>query len=216
MAPAHLELLSEAVVGLLSAPGMASAAYELITGTTVVSKDEANYFFAALGIIPGTQLAKGVSKAGELVQVLADPGKVNAIRQIALNQAKGMSLEKSVLQYLGISKNTTSFTANVNGRLVTVIPDGVMDGDKILEIKNVMNLSNSDQLRAYAALSEAGGTIKKGAGSANGSLVQFKRIDLIVSPETKISMELELMITKSGGSIQVFNVAEQTLKPWAD
>src|SRR5690606_32004870 len=101
------------------------------------------------------QLAKGVSKASELAQVLADPGKVNAIRQIALNQAKGKSFEKAVLEYLTVSKNTTSFTANVNGKLVTVIPDGVMDGGRILEIKDVMNLSNSPQFQAYAALSEA-------------------------------------------------------------
>ncbi|WP_157672744.1 hypothetical protein [Achromobacter denitrificans] len=57
--------------------------------------------------------------------------------------------------------------------MVTVIPDGVVDATKILEIKDVAKLSNSAQFRAYAELVESGGTVTKGLGPGNGVFKQF-------------------------------------------
>lgn len=115
---------------------------------------------------------------------------------------------------MSLEKNTTSFTANVNGRLVTVIPDGTEKTVRILEIKDVAKLSNSAQFRAYAKLVEEGGVATKGLDSGNGAFKQFEGIDLIVSPRTKISEPLARLIDDSGGSIRVFDLEKKTLNPW--
>ncbi|WP_187639880.1 two-partner secretion domain-containing protein [Achromobacter insolitus] len=214
MSDVHVTMFAEAIGGLLTFPGMAMSAYELSTGETAASKEEASYFFAALGIVPGAQLGKAVDKLGDLARVLKNGPAVAAAKQIAANQAQGKTFEEAVLGYVSLEKNTTSFTANVNGRLVTVIPDGMEKTVRILEIKDVAKLSNSAQFRAYAKLVEEGGVATKGLGSGNGAFKQFEGIDLIVSPGTKISKPLENLIVQSGGTIREFNIAEQTLLPW--
>jgi len=98
--------------------------------------------------------------------------------------------------------------------MVTVIPDGVVDATKILEIKDVAKLSNSAQFRAYAELVESGGTVTKGLGPGNGVFKQFEGIDLIVSPGAKISVPLQDLIKNSGGSIREFDLAKQQLTAW--
>ena len=182
MSDVHVSMFAEAVGGLLTFPGMSMSAYELATGETAASKEEANYFFAALGVIPGSQLGKAVDKLGDLALVLKNEHAVAAAMQIARNQARGKTFEEAVLDYLSLDKNTRSFTANVNGKLVTVIPDAAHEADRILEIKNVARLSNSAQFRAYAKLVEEGGVVTKGMGTGNGAFKQFGGIDLIVPP----------------------------------
>jgi filamentous hemagglutinin len=214
MSDVHVTMFAEAIGGLLTFPGMAMSAYELSTGETAASKEEASYFFAALGIVPGAQLGKAVDKLGDLARVLKNGPAVAAAKQIAANQAQGKTFEEAVLGYVSLEKNTTSFTANVNGRLVTVIPDGTEKTVRILEIKDVAKLSNSAQFRAYAKLVEEGGVATKGLGSGNGAFKQFEGIDLIVSPRTKISEPLARLIDDSGGSIRVFDLEKKTLNPW--
>ncbi|WP_167401035.1 hemagglutinin repeat-containing protein [Achromobacter spanius] len=214
MSDVHAAMFAEAVTGLLTFPGMVASAYELATGETAVSHEEANYFFAALGIIPGAKVGKAVDQIGDLARILKDVPAVAAAKQIAANQAKGKTFEGAVLDYLSVPKNTTSFTANVNGKLVTVIPDAEDKAARILEIKDVARLSNSAQFRAYAALVEDGGAVAKGWGSGNGAFKQFEGIDLVVAPGTKISKNLEDLVIGSGGSIKIFDVKNQTLNPW--
>lgn len=84
MAPQHIAMLGEALGGLLVLPGMVASAYELLNGKTV-SGEEANYFFAALGVIPGAAIGKGVGKAGELAIALAHLPSVTAATRIAEN-----------------------------------------------------------------------------------------------------------------------------------
>ncbi|CAB3661328.1 hypothetical protein [Achromobacter aegrifaciens] len=214
MSDVHVTMFAEAVGGLLTFPGMAMSAYELSTGETAASKEEASYFFAALGVVRGAQLGKAVDKLGDLARVLKNGPAVAAAKQIAANQAQGKTFEEVVLGYVSLEKNTTSFTASVNGRLVTVIPDGTEKTVRILEIKDVAKLSNSAQFRAYAKLVEEGGVVTKGLGSGNGAFKQFEGIDLIVSPRTKISEPLARLIDDSGGSIRVFDLEKKTLNPW--
>lgn len=214
MSDVHVSMFAEAVGGLLTFPGMSMSAYELATGETAASKEEANYFFAALGVVPGAQLGKAVDKLGDLALVLRNGPAVEAAKRIAANQAQGKNFEEAVLAYLAVAKNTKSFTTNVNGKLVTVIPDAAVEAGKILEIKNVASLSSSAQFRAYAKLVEEGGIISKGLGVDNGKLTQFKGIDLIVAPGTKISRPLERLVINSGGSIQVFDTTQSLLSPW--
>jgi hypothetical protein len=66
-------------------------------------------------------------------------------------QAKGKTFEEAVLSYLPLSKNTVSFTASVNGKLITVIPDAVAEAARIHEIEGVAKLSSSAQFRACCA-----------------------------------------------------------------
>jgi filamentous hemagglutinin len=130
------------------------------------------------------------------------------------NRVKGRTFENAVLDYLSQAKNTRSFTAQVGDKLVTVIPDGVTDDNKILEIKDVLRLSNSDQFRAYVQLVNEGGTLKRGGGLLNGASTQFKGIDLIVAPGTRISKNLEDFIYGNNGSVRKFDVEAKTIKPW--
>ncbi|MNX60220.1 hypothetical protein D3C86_911220 [compost metagenome] len=167
-----------------------------------------------MGIIPGAKLGKAVDQIGDLARILKDAPAVAAAKQIAANQAKGNSFEGAILGYLSIPKNTASFTVNVQGRLVTVIPDATEKAARILEIKDVARLSNSAQFRAYAALVKDGGTVTKGLGSGNGAFKQFEGIDLIVSPNTNISAPLQRLIANSGGSIRVFDSEAKVLTPW--
>jgi hypothetical protein len=134
------------------------------------------------------------------------------IFDVTENGVKGRTFENAVLDYLSQAKNTRSFTAQVGDKLVTVIPDGVTDDNKILEIKDVLKLSNSDQFRTYERLVNKGGTLEKGGGALNGTPTQFKGIDLIVAPRTKISQTLDRLIKNSGGSIREFDLDTKQIK----
>ena len=54
------------------------------------------------------------------------------------------------------------------------------------------------------------------SGSLKGAAVQFDAVDLVVSPNTRISKPLYDLITKvSNGSIREFDPVTKTLRPWA-
>ena len=86
MSSAHVALLADAVGGLLTVPGMASSAYELITGHTVASQEEASYFFAALGVIPGAGVGKAVDNTATNVVEMNVPSGTKFFEGIASYQ----------------------------------------------------------------------------------------------------------------------------------
>ncbi|WP_418303701.1 putative toxin [Pandoraea pulmonicola] len=70
-----------------------------------------------------------------------------------------------------------------------------MNDSTIIEIKDVVNISNSNQFRGYF---ETG-----------------KPIQLVVSPNTqRISQPLRELISNSGGSIRVYDPSSGTFKSW--
>jgi len=72
----------------------------------------------------------------------------------------------------------------------------MVDGSTIIEVKDVTNLSMSNQFRGYFATGNP--------------------VNLVVSPNTQtISTELVNQIIDSGGSIRVFTPATGTFSPWA-
>ena len=109
--------------------------------------------------------------------------------------ARGIQFQNDALGALGIPENKQRITVQLaDGTPATVIPDG-LPNTTIVEIKDVKNISNSNQFRAYAA-------------SGN-------EIQLIVSPNTKtISAPLQTQIFNSGGSIRVFDPATGVFTPW--
>ncbi len=207
MSPQHALMAGEAVAGLLVVPGMATSAYELINGKSV-SGQEANYFFAALGMTPALGgAAKGVAKAAELTNAMSHLPSVTAAARIAENQAKGATFEKAVIEYLGspLAKNKEAFTiTTTSGKSVTVIPDALLGGEKILEIKNVAYLANSPQLRAYVELVQAGAATKAGA-TLSGT-------ELVVTTGTVISAPLQRMLLGADATVKVFDPIAKTMK----
>jgi hypothetical protein len=201
--------LSEAIGNLALIPGMAISAYELVTGRTVATQEEASMFLAAIGVVPGERLVQGV---GKVAKILLDSDSIAAAKGIVANMARGKEFEEAVLDFLKENKNTQAFSVMVNGKLTTVIPDGGVAAGKILEIKDAAYLSKSPQFRAYAELVENGGIIKTGGNA--GEAIKFSEISLVVSPNTKISEPLKKLITDSGGSISEFDPISKTLKPW--
>lgn len=73
------------------------------------------------------------------------------------------------------------------GEIASIIPDATIDGIKgtLVEIKNVGYLSDTRQIRGYAATNQP--------------------ILLVVHPRTKISGTVQDVVLKSRGKIQVFD-----------
>jgi len=109
--------------------------------------------------------------------------------------ARGRQFQDDVLKALEIPENKDRIPVTMNdGDLVTVIPDA-QSITLITEVKDVVNLYNSKQFRAYFATNRA--------------------INLIVSPNTQtISQPLQDLIYASKGSIRVFDPATGTFTPW--
>lgn len=97
----------------------------------------------------------------------------------------------AAFDHVGGVKNTTPVTVPVNGVQVTTIPD--MWGKSVggmLEVKNVQNLSMSNQLRAQ--MQHAGET--------------GQPLNLVVSPRTtNISNELRTQVEGTGVGIYRYN-----------
>jgi filamentous hemagglutinin len=144
-----------------------------------------------------------VAKKLGLDKVLADLKRkfdsignaTNSGTQIALNRQNGAAFENQVvdaLSHVGGTKNGVPVTVTLpSGKQVTTIPDlwGRNTGG-ILEVKNVQNLSNSNQLRAQLQLAEETGT----------------PFNLVVSPRTQnisgpLRDRIDEVTTKVGGGI---------------
>ncbi|WP_313387883.1 hemagglutinin repeat-containing protein [Achromobacter aegrifaciens] len=202
------DALAQAVLDLAPGVSNASSLYELVTGKTATG-DEANRYFASIGLVPvvGGMLKKG----GQAVHVFAEveksldvgrvAGKAAEIPQIILNRQNGAVFEKQVIEafeHVGGVKNTTPVTVKFsNGIEVTTIPD--MWGKTVggmLEVKNVKNLSMSDQLRAQILHAKETG----------------QPLNLVVSPRTtNISKNLQQEIAGTGGGIYRYNPANSEL-----
>jgi len=119
------------------------------------------------------------------------------VPQIALNRQNGAEFERQVVDafsHVGGAKNTTPVTVPLsNGMQVTTIPD--MWGKSVggmLEVKNVQNLSMSNQLRAQI---EHAGEIGQ-------------PLNLVVSPGTRsVSRPLQETVRATGGDIYRYNPA---------
>ncbi|MGN4092956.1 DUF637 domain-containing protein, partial [Burkholderia gladioli] len=109
--------------------------------------------------------------------------------------ARGIQFQNDALGAMGIPENKQRITVQLaDGTPVTVVPDG-LPGTTIVEIKDVKNISNSNQFRGYAA-------------SGN-------EIQLVVSPNTAtISQPLRELVGQSGGSIRVFDPSTGSFSPW--
>jgi len=130
---------------------------------------------------------------------------VTAAARIAENQVKGASFERAVIDYMAspVAKNTEAFTIQVSGKSFTVIPDALLGGEKILEVKNVAYLTSSPQLRAYVALVATGATTKAG-DALNG-------IELVVTQGTRISEPLQRMLSLAGAKVLAFDPVAKTM-----
>ncbi|WP_454690809.1 two-partner secretion domain-containing protein [Achromobacter aloeverae] len=213
MKPEDFASLMGAVADILPLTSQASSLYTIFSGKEFATDEEANRFFAVLGVIPGEGLVKGIGKAADAATTLIkDLDTVRAAAQLARNYLNGMGREGALLEFLQIAKNTTAYSVKVRERLVTVIPDGVWSGGRILEVKDVAYLTNSKQLRAYAQLVSEGGEVATGALKGEGKL--FTGLDLVVSPSTRISQPLQRMIQETGGTIYAFDPVAKTITRW--
>jgi RHS repeat-associated protein len=114
------------------------------------------------------------------------------VPQVLQNAAQGRAFEASVIDALGAEKNTTSVTVPGLG---TSIPD-VMNDAGTTEIKNVLNLSYTNQLRIQVAATDG-------------------PFNLIVSPRIQyISGPLQEAVRNSGGTIQIFDPDTGEFSPW--
>jgi hypothetical protein len=124
-----------------------------------------------------------------------------AVWTILANAVRGREFERVVFEALNaaqqairINKNTTKISVEGMGRSV---PDVLHQG--IREIKDVVEIDSSVQLRIQAAYAQARG-------------IPF---NLIVSPNTKrISNSVQNMIRDTGGTIQRFDPATGTFTPF--
>lgn len=137
---------------------------------------------------------KLVKKGAKAVGILHDLNKAAAAehriaKTAANNRIKGISFQNSAIEALGLSGNTQKIKNITIGKdkTVSIIPDATIGGIKgtLVEIKNVNYLSNTNQLRGYAATNQP--------------------ILLVVHPRTRISGKVQLMVRESKGKIQVFD-----------
>ncbi|EIK60998.1 putative toxin [Pseudomonas lactis] len=150
----------------------------------------------------------GVSEVGSYSRAFSRPlllpgvgakgaGVVSEVPQITLNRQNGTAFERQVVDafnHVGGVKNTTPVTVQLpNGAQVTTIPDlwGKNVGG-LLEVKNVQNLSMSNQLRAQIKVASDTG----------------QPLNLVVSPRTSnISGELMRQVRNTGGDVFRYNPA---------
>jgi hypothetical protein len=116
-------------------------------------------------------------------EVAAAKKEIKEIRgeQLRLNNARGTEFENATLTVEKLDKNTTKYTVTLtNGTIITVIPD-VVTAQRIVEIKNVVDLKYSTQLQGIIGIG--------------------KPVDIVVSPRTaNISLKLWDDVRRDGGN----------------
>jgi Restriction endonuclease fold toxin 7 len=144
--------------------------------------------------------ASGASKAITLADTVVEEEGAGITWGAGILPAtqRGRIFQNLALKAKGIPTNTQRLTETIDtGQEVTVVPDGL--GDTILEVKDVVKLSVSNQFRTYLANSAKTG----------------RPIELIVSPLTKtISAPLKTLIKNTKGTIQIFDPATGLFTPW--
>ncbi|MBD8199667.1 hemagglutinin repeat-containing protein [Pseudomonas viridiflava] len=126
-------------------------------------------------------------------------GKSESAPQVVVNSKSGNEFERLVIKefdHVGGTKNVEAITVQLpNGTAVTTIPDMLgRTAGGLVEIKNVINLSNSNQLRAQLQLAESTG----------------QPFTLIVSPRTQtisgpLRSRIDAVVSKNGGGIYKFD-----------
>lgn len=160
-------------------------------GLAIRDNDPTSAAMAVAGAIPGEGVAATAGK-------LADAAIDDATR-LAINSARGRAFQGDALSALGVTENTTRYTVDIGGgQMATVIPDAY--GTTIIEVKDVLNISNSTQFKAYAQIARENG----------------QPIELIVSPRTQnISAPLGQLIDGTpGSSIKVYDPSTNTFAPY--
>ncbi|TFF42012.1 filamentous hemagglutinin N-terminal domain-containing protein [Pseudomonas sp. RIT623] len=189
--------------GIGQAVGEATRAVNLANGNWVrtgLQVVEDAGLLATLGSMAGV-----FSKAGSVgAKGGGAAGKLETPK-ITMNRQNGSAFEKQVVDafsHVGGTKNTTLVTVQLpNGKQVTTIPDmwGRNTGG-LLEVKNVKNLSMSDQLRAQLQLAEMTG----------------QPFNLVVSPRTQsisapLKARIDAVTSKVGGGIYRYDPSTKLL-----
>ncbi|MEN6630185.1 MAG: hemagglutinin repeat-containing protein, partial [Sulfuricella sp.] len=166
-----------------------------LVGASKIIRKASDLIKAGVRAEDATKVAVAEAKTAELS---SKTGTTTKAEMLAENSARGRAFQCDALCARGVSENTQRITVTIEGgKTVTVIPDAL--GKTILEVKDVKNLSNSDQFRGYLET----------------SVQQNKAIELIVSPRTEsISGPLVKLIEDSGGTIKVFDPATKTFRAY--
>jgi hypothetical protein len=192
--------------GLNATPilGTVKGLVEYYTGKDALTGDDVSKLEAGLnaGLSLTGPALKGLTTAVLSIRAARLAGDAVAVEkaiakaeQLAANAQRGKAFECGALCAYGVTKNTSKITTVTNrGELVTIIPDAV-NKRTLIEIKDVVYISDTAQFRAYAATQQ--------------------KIVLIVSPRTeKISSTIVNMVKKSFGEIKVFNPATGQFSTW--
>jgi RHS repeat-associated protein len=142
------------------------------------------------GALMGVQLGAAAPSIVGAVQTTT-----KNIPNIITNAARGNQFQTAVTSALGASPNTVAVEVQGIGRAV---PD-IMGSNGITEIKDVLRLSYTKQLRVQVA-------------AAKNADIPF---NLIVGPRNQyISKPLIQAVQQTGGTITVFDPATGLFKPW--
>jgi len=179
--------------------------YQLTQALATGDDEKAQELIAGLAIGLATEAVPGnkiIQRVGEVLEPLGSKAEKlvhGASEILARNAARGRAYQSAALDSLSelghIKPNSQKFTVDIgDGKTVTVLPDALTNGGTIIEIKDVINLSNSDQFRGYFATG--------------------KPVELIVSTRNlTISNPLKKLVYESGGSIKVFDPVTKTFSP---
>ena len=151
-----------------------------------------DYGWATIGVIPfGGDFVSKIGKGARISGVASGIG----IPQVIINHRNGVAFEQDfvgALGHVGAVKNAVPVTVQLSsGKVVKTIPDlAGRNVGGVVEIKNVVNISMSDQLRAQ--IRHAG--------------VTGQPFNLVVSQRTsRISAEVLRQVRATGGEIYRYN-----------
>jgi len=207
--PAALVVATAVVAVALQAADISLTAwdtYQLTQALAIGDDEKAQELIASLAIGMATEAIPGnkiLQRFGDAFKPLGKKGEEiisKATTILAENAARGRAYQSAALDALDtlghIKPNSQKFTVDIgDGKMVTVLPDALSNGGSIIEVKDVISLSNSNQFRGYFATG--------------------KPVELIVSTRNvTISEPLEKEILKNGGSIQIFDPITKTFTPW--
>ncbi|MGG6542751.1 UNVERIFIED_CONTAM: DUF637 domain-containing protein [Acinetobacter baumannii] len=162
---------------------------------------------AAIDLVVGTDLKPGKGEALKLAKSELDKLKIdrsyvqtvyqNRVDVVTRNRMNGKEFETSVASKLGVKRNTDRQMITIKTERdgqINIIPDAFGNGGTLVEFKNVQYLTDTKQLRGYAATG--------------------KPVSLVVNMNTKISETVKNNILSNKGTIQRFDPIKQTLHPY--
>lgn len=149
--PPHMKTLVSIVADLTPIIGDVKAFYE--------AQDPFDYAIAMLGTLgPVGDSAAAAIRGAKAAHLAGDVSKAESLlsdaRLVTRNHVNGWVFETSGLKLMGLDKNKYRInTVNRNGDALTIVPDAIIGGinGTFVEFKNVINITNTDQFRGYAA-----------------------------------------------------------------